>query len=108
MKAFKFRKISGLAVLMLLSQHASGLAILLGDPENGGQLLADRCTACHVSMFGGDGSAIYTRPEHIQSVEGLMKRVEICNDNTQNGELNADQLNDITAYLNETYYLFED
>ena len=54
------------------------------------------------------GNGIYTRPERVQSIEGLMKRIEICNVNTQNGELSADQMDDITAYLNETFYLFDD
>jgi mono/diheme cytochrome c family protein len=99
----------GALVALLLSQPASALATLLGDAGNGGKELNDRCTACHVNMFGGDGSAIYTREDHsVQTVEGLMARVEACNVNTQSGELNADQLDDITAYLNETFYKYED
>jgi mono/diheme cytochrome c family protein len=99
----------GACMALLLSQQASALATLLGDAENGGKVLDERCTACHVNMFGGDGSAIYTRDDHsVQTVEGLMARVEVCNINTQNGELNADQLDDITAYLNETFYRYED
>lgn len=99
----------GACMALLLSQQASALATLLGDAENGGKVLDERCTACHVNMFGGDGSAIYTREDHsVKTVEGLMARVEVCNVNTQNGELNVDQLDDITAYLNETFYLYED
>jgi len=99
----------GAVMALMFSQQASALATLLGDAENGGKVLNERCTACHVNMFGGDGSAIYTREDHsVQTVEGLMARVEACNVNTQNGELNADQLDDITAYLNETFYLYED
>ena len=99
----------GVAAALLLSQQASALATLLGDAGNGGKVLDARCTACHVNMFGGDGSAIYTREDHsVKSVEGLMARVEVCNVNTQNGELNTDQLDDITAYLNETFYKYED
>ena len=96
------------ALMLLASQPAQALAVLLGDPENGNKLESERCSACHVRMFGGDGSGIYTRPERVGSIEGLMKRVELCNINTQNGELSADQLDDITAHLNETYYLFDD
>ena len=104
-----FKLIAGLCSLLILNQQALALATLLGDAENGGKVLEDRCTACHVNMFGGDGSAIYTRDDHsVKTVEGLMQRVEVCNTNTQNGELNADQLDDITSYLNETYYKYED
>ncbi len=105
--ALKFTFSAGAA--MLLSQQALALATLLGDADNGGKLLDERCTACHVNMFGDDGSAIYTREDHsVQTVEGLMARVEVCNVNTQNGELSTDQIDDITAYLNETFYKYED
>jgi len=104
-----FKLIAGLCSLLLFNHQALALATLLGDPKNGSQVLEERCTACHVNMFGGDGSAIYTREDHsVKTIEGLMQRVEVCNINTQNGELNADQLDDITSYLNETYYKYED
>ncbi|MCP4010452.1 MAG: cytochrome c [Proteobacteria bacterium] len=104
-----FKLVIGLFSALLLSHQALALATLLGDAENGAKVLEDRCTACHVNMFGGDGSAIYTRDDHsVKTIEGLMQRVEVCNTNTQNGELNADQLDDITSYLNETHYKYED
>jgi hypothetical protein len=104
-----FKRVSGIVALMLISQQAIALAILLGEPANGGKILEARCTACHVSMFGDDGSKIYTRDDHqIKTVEGLMNQVSMCNERTQNGELNADQLDDITAHLNETFYKYDD
>lgn len=103
------KTVLGIGVASLVSQQAFALAILLGDPENGEKVLNEKCTACHVNMFGSDGSTIYTRDDHkVLTVEGLMQRVEICNTNTQNGELSADVLDDITAHLNETYYKYED
>jgi len=94
---------------LLASQQALALATLLGDAENGEFLIDTRCSSCHIGMFGSDGSEMYTRPDHkIKSVEGLMQRVEFCNINTQNGELNSEQMDDITAYLNENFYKFED
>lgn len=108
MKAIGFKTVLVVVLFMLQSYQAMALATLLGNSENGLKLVDERCTACHIRMFGGDGSGIYTREARITSVEGLMKRVEICNENTQNGELNSDQLDDITAYLNETYYLYDD
>ena len=95
--------------LMLVGQQAAALAILLGEPANGGKILEQRCTACHVKMFGDDGSSVYTRDDHkIKTIEGLTGQVSICNVQTQNGELNADQLDDITAYLNEMFYKYDD
>ena len=95
--------------LTTASAQVLALAILLGDPQAGEALHGQRCAGCHVNMFGGDGSRIYTRDNRsVKSVEGLQLRMELCNTNTQNGELNADQLDDLTAYLNETYYKFDD
>lgn len=100
--------VSAVAVLMI-SQQGMALATLLGDPEQGGEVLNERCSACHVNMFGGDGSSIYTREDHrVKTIEGLMSQVQICNANTQNGELSTDQEDDITAYLNETFYKYDD
>lgn len=99
----------GLATLLLVSSSSAlALATLLGNAESGAKLDSERCSGCHIRMFGGDGSGIYTRPERVQSIEGLMRRVELCNINTQNGELSPEQLDDITAHLNEAYYLFDD
>lgn len=101
--------IFGIGLNVLLVQQASALAVLLGDPENGGKVLAERCSGCHVNMFGNDGSEIYTREDHkIKTVEGLMQQVQFCNENTQNGELSEDAMDDITAHLNETFYQYED
>ena len=103
------KTVLGVGLVSLISQQAFALAILLGDPENGEKVLNEKCTACHVNMFGGDGSAIYTREDHkVRTVEGLMQRVEVCNINTQNGELSSEVLDDLTAHLNEMYYKYED
>lgn len=99
----------GLCAGLIFGQQALALATLLGDPEQGGVVLDANCSGCHVGMYGGDGSEIYTRPDHrVQTVEGLMQQVEICNVNALKGALSADQLDDITAHLNETYYKYDD
>lgn len=99
----------GFGLSIFLVQQASALAILLGDAENGGKELDEKCTACHIKMFGGDGSEIYTREEHkIKTVEGLMSQVQACNENTQNGEMSEEIMDDITSHLNETFYLYDD
>lgn len=99
----------GLIAGLLISQQVMALATLLGDPEQGGNVENERCSACHIKMFGGDGNSIYTRENHrVKTVEGLMSQVQICNANTQNGELSSDQEDDITAYLNEKFYKYDD
>ena len=90
----------------LCSFAASGNAMLLGDTGNGKKLLTEKCSSCHIQKMGGDGSGIFTRKNHIvKSVEGLIGRVNGCNQNTQ-ANLSKDQVNDIVKYLNETYYKF--
>jgi len=103
---------AGLSIGLLSAQPAlaqSSLASVVGDAGNGGVLLEARCTACHVQMFGDDGNSVYTRTDRkVNTIEGLMRRVEQCNAATQNGELSMDQVNDITAYLNKAVYKFDD
>ena len=54
---------------------ASDLYLLPGDPENGQALHQARCTVCHETQFGGDGSGMYERsPRRVQSIEGLMNK----------------------------------
>lgn len=101
--------IFGITLNILLVQQAVALAVLLGDAENGGKVLDEKCSGCHVNMYGNDGSEIYTREDHkIKTVEGLMQQVQFCNENTQNGALSEDTVDDITAYLNETFYQYDD
>ena len=77
-----------------------------GHPENGQALHQARCTVCHETQFGGDGSGIYERsPRRVQSIEGLMKQVAFCNRQTRAG-LNEHEVEDIVAYLNEVFYRF--
>ena len=83
------------------------LALLAGEAEDGGPLHDQFCLGCHVSMFGGDGSTIYLRSERrVNSIEGLMGQVAFCNEQINVG-LNEYEIDDIVAYLNESYYQFE-
>ena len=91
----------------LLGVSTPAAALLLGEAEDGKPLHDNFCSACHVNMFGGDGSSIYTRDtRRVQSIEGLMEQVVFCNQQTSAG-LNEHEVDDIIAYLNETFYGFE-
>ncbi|HAU42290.1 MAG TPA: hypothetical protein DCW50_09615 [Gammaproteobacteria bacterium] len=95
------------ATLVLLVVSLPVLALLAGEAEDGGPLHDQFCLGCHVSMFGGDGSAIYLRSERrVNSIEGLMGQVAFCNEQI-NVDLNEYEIDDIVAYLNESYYQFE-
>jgi len=91
----------------LLGVSIPAAALLLGEAEDGKPLHDNFCSACHVNMFGGDGSSIYTRDtRRVQSIEGLMGQVAFCNQQTSAG-LNEHEVDDIIAYLNEAFYGFE-
>jgi mono/diheme cytochrome c family protein len=78
------------------------------DLERGKTLHNENCTHCHISMMGGDGSAIYTRSDRrIESLAGLRKQVNRCK-NSLGASWPPDQIDDVVYYLNQTYYKFED
>ena len=83
------------------------LALLLaGDADEGAPVHEENCVSCHKANFGGDGSAVYSRdPRIVNSIEGLMGQVARCNEMTNAG-LSSDQIDDLVAYLNETFYKF--
>lgn len=98
-------RVIAFAALMLYAQSAAAL-LLAGDADRGVAVHERQCVACHVSRFGGDGSGVYTRENRmVSTIEGLMGQVERCNAMTRAG-LADDEIDDLVAYLNETYYRF--
>jgi mono/diheme cytochrome c family protein len=96
-----------LALLSACASTAQASALLEGDAAKGRALHDKLCVSCHASQFGGDGSKMYTRPNHkVHSIEGLMGQVQGCNANLGTN-LTASQIDDIVKYLNEQYYKFE-
>lgn len=78
----------------------------LSDMANGEKLHSTTCISCHVSMFGDDGSAIYTRANHrVKDLPGLKSQVTFCERNLGFTWFD-DQIQDVTDYLNSTYYKF--
>ena len=78
-----------------------------GDANKGKVLVDKQCVACHVSLFKGDGSAVYTRADHkAKNPNQLAARIAGCNTNTGAGWFPEDELN-VAAYLNNTYYKFK-
>ena len=90
----------GLSLSVLASAHAA-------DLKRGKQLLDENCIKCHASMVGGDGSKIYTRADRrIDSLDALNTQVHRCK--TSLGvSWPEDQIADVVAYLNKTYYKFK-
>jgi cytochrome c len=78
-----------------------------GDPRIGKTLHDKACVSCHVNMFGGDGSKIYTRADRkTQTAQQLAARISGCNANTGAGWFPEDEAH-VAAYLNQQYYKFK-
>ena len=74
------------------------------DVERGKALHDANCTACHSSMFGGDATRIYTRPDRrVKSREGLTRQVQRCN-HSLGLQWFDDDVEAVAEYLNQTYY----
>jgi cytochrome c len=100
MHASKFFLLGGLAVVCASATAA-------GDPKLGKALHDKQCTACHMKMFGGDGSKIYTRtPRMINDRKALAKRVAMCATQTDAKWFPEDEEN-VTAYLAQQFYKFK-
>jgi mono/diheme cytochrome c family protein len=82
-------------------------AFPFGDPGAGKKVLEAKCTGCHVSRFGGDGSGVYTRsPRRVSSAQSLLAWVQRCN-NGNKLQLGPEEEESVAAYLNEAYYKFK-
>jgi mono/diheme cytochrome c family protein len=93
------------AASMTLS--ASAMAFDKGDPKVGKALVDKSCLSCHASMYGGDGSKIYTRPDHkVKTPQQLAARISGCNANTGAGWFPEEEAH-VAAYLNQQYYKFK-
>ena len=92
------------AVPLLVLATATASA---ADLKRGKQLHDENCINCHVSLVGGDGSGIYTRPDRrIDSKPALVNQVNRCQD-SMSMPWPEDQINDVVHYLNSRFYKFE-
>jgi mono/diheme cytochrome c family protein len=79
---------------------------IASDVNRGKSLHDDNCIECHVSIQGGDGSGIYTRADRrIDSLPALRSQVNRCK-NSMGVSWPEDQIDDVVAYPNNTYYKF--
>jgi mono/diheme cytochrome c family protein len=78
-----------------------------GDPKIGKNLEQKSCSACHISMYGGDGSKVYTRSNRIvKTPQQLLARIGVCSANTNAGLFPEDEEH-VAAFLNQQYYKFK-
>ena len=93
--------------LLLASTCALANPFAKGDAKIGKTLHDKSCVSCHVSMVGGDGSALYSRLERkTKTPQQLQTRIRNCNANA-GANWFPDEENHAGAYLNNTYYHFK-
>jgi cytochrome c peroxidase len=95
-------------LLLLAAGAAHADPFAGGNPANGQKLFARYdCNSCHKGKMGGDGSAIFTRPDRIVTSAGkLIDRMEQCS-GAIGKNLKTQEKLDLAAYLNQTYYHFK-
>jgi len=98
-----------LAALILLLPVAATAEEPWGkvDLEAAPALHEKNCTGCHIRMYGGDGSKMYSRDGRMLSNRlELLQRVGACNAQMSAGWFPEDEAS-VAAWLNKHYYLFE-
>lgn len=99
--------VSTVAVLSLTLGLVSTTNAHAADIKRGKQVHDQNCIHCHASIVGGDGTAIYTRADRrIDSLAALNTQVHRCK-NGLGVSLPEDQIQDVVAYLNHTFYHFK-
>jgi len=96
------------SIALVAAGAAAAAAFAQGDPKTG-KTLYDKaqCAGCHAGRFGGDGSAIYTHPEHkVKSADALLKQVKFCAAQV-GAQWFPDEEEHVAAYLNQQYYKFK-
>ena len=87
---------------------AQGAEIFKGaDLALGEKLIAEhKCTQCHISKVGGDGSAMY-KPKGKFNNAGLLRgMVEMCNTQMNLG-LFPEEVTAVAAVINRDHYKFK-
>ena len=65
------------------------------------------CAGCHIRMYGGDGSKMYTRDGRMLSTQlELLQRVGACNAQMNAGWFPEEE-GSVAAWLNQRYYRFD-
>jgi hypothetical protein len=99
----------GAALLMgAQTARAQGADIFKGSDLALGQKLIQehKCTQCHISKVGGDGSAMYKPAGKINTAGLLRGMVEMCN-TTMNLGLFPEEVTAVAAVLNRDHYKFK-
>lgn len=98
------RSLSTRYLLLAITPLLLSPLAVAADLANGKALHDGNCTQCHTTMFGGDGSGIYTRDNRrVKSLPGLDKQVRFCAQNLGHTWFD-DEIGDVSNYLNSDFY----
>ena len=77
------------------------------DLQAAPELHQKACAGCHIRMYGGDGSKMYTRDGRMLSNKlELLQRVAACNAQVSSGWFPEEE-GAVAAWLNQHYYHFD-
>ena len=95
-------------LLLSISSASSAGPFDEGNTKNGSILYGENCRSCHDSMFpNGKGNDIYDKDlRKIKSSKSLYSMVEFCSTNNGLGWFEEENT-DVSKYLNQTFYKFE-
>lgn len=101
---------NNIAALLLLCCAVSAQAAPFaeGDPQAGKKLFDQYdCNSCHREKVGGDGNAIFTRPDRkVNSPQKMLERMTMCS-GALGKKLTQQEQQHLGAYLNQNYYKFK-
>ena len=94
--------------ILLLSDIAQAAPFAEGNAEIGKKLFDQyKCNSCHMAKMGGDGSAIFTRPNHkVTNPKLMITQIKACSGNV-GANLSAQEEQHLAAWLNQQYYKFK-
>ncbi len=86
-------------IILFISAMSFATSSYAADINNGSELHAENCTACH-------DSALYTRENRrVQTLPNLGTQVRFCKDNLGITWFD-DEVDDVVGFLNKNYYHF--
>lgn len=94
--------------LLTLATTAQATPFANGDPASGKKLFDKyQCNSCHIDMVGGDGNAVFTRPNRkVTRPEQLSAQMKRCS-GVVGANISAQEEDHLAAYLNQKFYKFK-
>lgn len=99
-------KLISALILSALSASAMANPFPDGNADTGKKLFAKHdCANCHIQMLGGDGSAVFTRPNRkVKTPQHMLSQMDACSA-AAGIQLSPADKQHLGAYLNRYYNL---